>query len=58
MRIKSENDLDELIEAHWNYIKVLLQIHGETKEVVNKIGFHYKTAFKHGWKHGFEMIEK
>ena len=44
----------ELIESHWDYISKLLQVHGEPNETIYKIGYHYKTAFAHGWKHAKE----
>lgn len=44
----------ELAEAHWGYIKSLLEQHGEIPKNVEIIGFHYKTAMIHGWGHGYE----
>ncbi len=41
----------KLVNKHWAYIEQMLKIHGEKKSVIKKIKFHYKTAFKHGWKH-------
>ncbi len=46
--------MKKLARAHWKYIKKLLQEHGEPEKSIKKIGFHYKTAFKHGFKHGRE----
>ena len=37
---------------HWDYIAALLREHGESDAVILKIGFHYQTAFIHGYKHG------
>ena len=42
----------ELGEQHWDYIERLLKVHGEDESVIDKIGFHYKQAMKHGFKHG------
>ena len=42
----------ELGEQHWSYIEQVLKIHGEDESVIEKIGFHYKQAMKHGFKHG------
>ena len=39
---------------HWEYVKSVLEAHGEDADVIEKCGFHYKTAFEHGWKHGIE----
>ncbi len=43
-----------LANAHWSYIRGLLVAHGVIEEEVDIIGFHYKEAFKHGWKHAKE----
>ena len=47
------NKVQDLAEEHWEYIESLLEQHGESDDVVDKIGFHYKTAFVHGYKHGW-----
>lgn len=50
-------DLDfvkELVDAHWKYVSSLLRTHGETEDMVTKIGFHYCSSFLHGFKHGVE----
>lgn len=39
------------IDAHWEYISQLLRTHGENEQVIEKIGFHYRTAMAHGAKH-------
>lgn len=44
----------QLACEHWAYVKQLLLTHGVSIEQVNIIGFHYKTAFIHGYKHGQE----
>lgn len=41
-----------LASAHWDYIEGVLQTHGEDKEVIRKVRYHYLSAFEHGWKHG------
>ena len=53
-------------EAHWEYIEALTratlatpgtsEVGMSVDEVVNLIGFHYKSAFIHGWKHGLEAL--
>lgn len=48
----------KLANDHWNYIKSLLEIHEESEEVITKSGFHYQTAFIHGFKHGVEWIKE
>lgn len=44
----------QLADEHWEYVKSLLKIHGETLAVIEKIGFHYKSAMIHGYGHGEE----
>lgn len=46
-----------LAQAHWEYVKSVLEAHGEEEEIINLIGFHYVEAFKHGYKHGREDCE-
>lgn len=41
-------------EDHWSYVEKVLRAHGENEDVIKKCGFHYKTAFDHGFKHGVE----
>jgi hypothetical protein len=45
---------EQIAEAHWVYIKSVLETHGEGPGIISTIGFHYKTAFIHGWKHAKE----
>jgi len=40
--------------AHWSYIEQVLLTHGEDKNIIEKIGFHYKSAMIHGYKHGLD----
>jgi len=49
---------EKLAQEHWEYIEKLLKTHGEKEEIIRKIGFHYKTAFKHGYKHALEDMPK
>jgi len=41
----------KLAAAHWAYIKELLESHHVDPDEVERIGFHYKAAFVHGYKH-------
>ena len=47
---------EDLAEEHWAYIRNLLMVHGEDDSVIEKIGWHYTTAFVHGYKHALEKI--
>lgn len=44
----------QIADEHWDFIKQLLETHGENPEIIQKIGFHYKTALIHGYGHGKE----
>ena len=48
----------ELAEEHWQYVRAVLEHdfreNEESKAIIEVIGFHYKTAFVHGYKHGVE----
>ena len=44
----------KLAFEHWQYIKSLLTTHKEDPETIEKIGFHYQSAFVHGYKHAKE----
>ena len=55
---EKDSGLDKLINDHWNYIESLLnqtilwdEVEMTKEEYVSAMGFHYKTAFRHGWKH-------
>lgn len=53
-KVNSESDVHKLAVAHWDYVKGVL-INAETNinhKLLDVIGFHYITAFKHGYKHG------
>ena len=52
--------MNELIEQHWSYIEGLLWAHDIPPLQVDIARFHYKKAFRHGYKHAYEdqMMEK
>ena len=47
-------DVNELADKHWSYVEQMLKAHGEDEDIIRVIGFHYKTAMVHGFKHGRE----
>ena len=52
--------IHNLAKEHWNYIQQVI-INSESNinpRLINVIGFHYITAFKHGYKHAKEEYEK
>ena len=50
------NEVEQQAEAHWKYVESVLEAHGVASEA-EVIGFHYKTAFIHGFKHGVESLK-
>ena len=44
----------QLASDHWQYLKSVLEIHGADTEQIEIIGFHYRSAMIHGFKHGLE----
>ena len=52
--IKSNEELNKLVNDHWNYILGLLVAHNVTDDIIKACEYHYKTAFIHGWKHAME----
>ena len=53
------DELHKLAVAHWYYVKAVI-INSESNihpRMLDIIGFHYITAFKHGHGHGYENCE-
>jgi len=48
----------ELADQHWKYIKNLLLIHKVESPELITIGFHYKSALIHGYKHGWDDAQE
>ena len=53
----SNIDLEKMVNDHWDYVRELLIAHGEDTAYVTTIGYHYKSAFKHGFKHAQELYK-
>lgn len=49
---EKEENINELINNHWDYVNNILITHNLNTITINMIKFHYKTAFLHGYKHG------
>lgn len=49
---------EELAHAHWGYIEGILAVHNVTIDEITACGYHYKTAFVHGYKHALQDNEK
>jgi len=57
-----QNNFDDKIGAHWKYIREVIRdgrnedgwIHMPIQCYLDIIGYHYKTAMEHGYKHGAE----
>ena len=55
-----DNKAKNLAEEHWKYVKTVI-LNSEPNintKIVDIIGFHYITAFVHGYKHGKEDVIK
>jgi hypothetical protein len=52
--MKGQETATELAAAHWGYIDKVLTTHAVPKREIEAIGFHYRTAMIHGFKHGVE----
>lgn len=50
-------NVEELAQAHWDYVASVLKAHGVDEQVIEVCGHHYRTAFVHGWKHAMEAME-
>jgi hypothetical protein len=55
---RSTRDPEQLAEAHWAYVEQVIRLEtpeGDfSEDYINAVGFHYKSAFVHGYKHGRE----
>ena len=51
-----EKELDTMIDAHWQYINGLLELYGTPLDELERAGFMYRTAFKHGFGHALELV--
>ena len=52
--VDEKSRAEELADAHWDYIEQVLETAGYVAEQLDEIGFHYRTAMVHGYKHGVE----
>ena len=48
------NRCKELAEEHWDYLQNLLRVHYIDEYLLSVARFHYKEAFRHGYKHCWE----
>ena len=46
---------EKLAADHWGYVDSLFAVHGVNEKAREVIGFHYKSAMVHGFKHGVEF---
>lgn len=56
MTPETEARANDLAEAHWNHTEGILAVHNVTAAAIAACGYHYKTAFIHGYKHALEDI--
>ena len=50
----AQKEAEELALAHWEYVEKVLEHTDLKPNEIENIGFHYITAFIHGYKHGKE----
>ena len=46
----------KLAADQWGYVSAVLYAHTVHPDIVDACGFHYRTAFEHGYKHALEDI--
>jgi hypothetical protein len=49
---------EEEAAKHWEYVRGILEAHAIQASIRDSVGYHYQTAFIHGWKHGQEELKK
>ncbi len=50
--------VEQMAKDHWDYVKKVLKYDGIPPKTMTLIGFHYQSAFIHGYKHGREVKMK
>ena len=56
MAAKTRSDVPKLAWDHWGYVEIVLEKHGVPPNIISVCGFHYRTAFDHGYQHALEDI--
>lgn len=51
-------DPEQLAAAHWKYVEGLLELHRVDVGDIEIIGWHYRSAMVHGFKHGVEAAKE
>ena len=55
----TDKEIALLAENHWGYVREVLEDAGaDSDQLIERIGFHYRTAMVHGFKHGAEERKK
>ena len=59
MRYRSKIDIEELAANHWAYVAGVLANHTSlTADEIDMYGYHYQTAFVHGYKHAIQDVSQ
>ena len=59
-----EDELEKLCEEHWKYVEEVIRTEYDDSDEYDidsycrRVGFHYKSAMKHGFKHGVQSKGK
>ena len=57
-RFMWEDEVQEVVRRHWEFVDGILDAHGVTENDRELIGFHYRIAMGHGFKHGVRWREE
>ena len=49
---------NKLVNEHWEYIQLMLQVHKIDNEIIKLIGFHYRSSGVHFFKHALEYVKE
>jgi hypothetical protein len=59
MPTTAESHAETMANAHWSYVAHVLRTQDcYSERIIDMIGFHYKAAFIHGYKHGVEDAQE
>lgn len=48
---KTSEELKKMCDEHWKFIEDILLHHSVNEDEIKRIGFYYKSALFHGYKH-------
>jgi len=51
-------DIEELAANHWAWVADMLASHNVPVKDIDICGYHYQTAFVHGYKHAIQDVSQ